>query len=124
MTAHPTCPLSIVIVGCGLGGLAAAHSLANAGHRVTVFEADTTAGEIGAGLQVSPNVSRILRKWGFRHELEQVVVSPSAATWRRCVFHVALSDGSLTIDCLRQHWRAHRLHLYKGHRGRERNPVL
>ncbi|KAF8532324.1 hypothetical protein JB92DRAFT_2689044 [Gautieria morchelliformis] len=76
-------PLSIVIVGCGLGGLAAAHCLTNAGHQVTVFEADTTAGEIGAGLQVSPNVSRLLWKWGFRHELEQVAVRPSAATWRR-----------------------------------------
>lgn len=86
-------PLSIVIVGCGLGGLAAAHCLTKAGHQVTVFEADRTAGEIGAGLQVSPNVSRLLWRWGFRHELEQVAVSPSAATWRRCMYHIRLWDS-------------------------------
>lgn len=48
------CPLNIVVVGCGLGGLAVAHTLASAGHNVTIIEAAPAIGDVGAGIQVSP----------------------------------------------------------------------
>ena len=41
--------LHIVVVGCGLGGLAAAHALAKAGHRITILEDAPAIGEVGAG---------------------------------------------------------------------------
>lgn len=48
--------LDIIIVGCGLGGLAAAYTLGKAGHKVTVLEAATELGEIGAGIQLAPSM--------------------------------------------------------------------
>lgn len=49
-----SCPLHILVIGCGLGGLSAAHTLAAAHHKVTLLEAATCIGEVGAGIQVSP----------------------------------------------------------------------
>lgn len=75
--------LDIVVVGCGLGGLAAAFCLAMAGHRITILESATTIGEIGAGIQVSPNLTRQLIRWGLAKRLQEVVVKPEALTFRR-----------------------------------------
>ncbi|MGZ5836778.1 MAG: FAD-dependent monooxygenase, partial [Xanthobacteraceae bacterium] len=47
--------LPIIVVGAGIGGLAAALGLAREGKRVIVFERSTTIGEIGAGIQLGPN---------------------------------------------------------------------
>ncbi|KAG9309242.1 FAD/NAD(P)-binding domain-containing protein [Chiua virens] len=76
-------PINIVVVGCGLGGLAAAFCLAEAGHTVTILEAASTIGEIGAGIQVSPNLTRLLIRWGLGDKLRQVSVKPEALTMRR-----------------------------------------
>lgn len=75
--------LNIILVGCGLGGLAAAHCLTQAGHKVTMIEAAPAIGEVGAGIQVSPNVSRLLLRWGLGPKLEQVAVRPQALVLRR-----------------------------------------
>ncbi|KAJ7057190.1 hypothetical protein C8F01DRAFT_1372472 [Mycena amicta] len=76
-------PLHFVIVGCGLGGLAAAHCLGRAGHRVTVFEGASKLEDVGAGIQISPNVSRLLIRWGLGHELRAAMVKPQSITFRR-----------------------------------------
>ena len=47
-----------------MGGLAAAIALAQGGADVTLLEAARELGEIGAGIQVFPNVSRFLIRWG------------------------------------------------------------
>ena len=75
--------LHILVVGCGMGGLAAAHCLGKAGHRITLFEAASAIGEVGAGIQITPNVSRLLRRWGAGDALERVGVRPEAIVLRR-----------------------------------------
>ena len=56
--------LNIGICGAGIGGLAAAIAICKAGAKVTVLEAAPELGEIGAGIQMTPNVARLLIKWG------------------------------------------------------------
>ncbi|KAJ4489914.1 hypothetical protein J3R30DRAFT_3417294 [Lentinula aciculospora] len=64
--------LDVLIVGGGIGGLATANALARVGHRVTVVEAVEVAGEIGAGIQLAANVTRILIRWGLGPKLEEI----------------------------------------------------
>ena len=54
----------IIVVGAGLGGLGAAIALQLAGHHAIVLEAAPALGEVGAGIQLLPNSSKILRGWG------------------------------------------------------------
>jgi len=56
--------LHVGICGGGMGGLAAAIAIARGGAKVTLLEAARELGEIGAGIQVFPNVSRLLIRWG------------------------------------------------------------
>ncbi|KAK2804762.1 hypothetical protein FQN51_001403 [Onygenales sp. PD_10] len=64
-------PFEILIVGAGLSGLGAAISCAAAGHDVRVLEAVKELAEIGAGLQITPNASRLLDHWGIQSSVLQ-----------------------------------------------------
>lgn len=57
--------LKILVVGAGLGGLGAAIALRLAGHNVAVLESAQEIGEVGAGIQVLPNSSKVLQSWGI-----------------------------------------------------------
>jgi len=64
--------LSVAIIGGGIGGLAAALSLLRAGADVHVYEQARTLSEVGAGIQVSPNASRVLHRLGLANSLAQM----------------------------------------------------
>jgi len=67
---------SVMIVGAGIGGLTAALALAQRGFRVTVFDQAQRLEEIGAGVQLSPNASRVLLALGLGEQLAPHVVAP------------------------------------------------
>ncbi|EJD00227.1 FAD/NAD-binding domain-containing protein [Fomitiporia mediterranea MF3/22] len=68
--------LHVIIVGCGVGGLSAAHCLSQAGHSVTVVESAHAFREVGTGIQISPNASRLLARWGLGDKLDELGVKP------------------------------------------------
>lgn len=73
--------MRFIIVGGGIGGLAAALALARGGHDVTVLEKAADFSEIGAGIQLAPNASRALEALGVLGAIEPSAVFPERITW-------------------------------------------
>ena len=73
-----TSPRTVVIAGAGIGGLTAALALAQRGFRVNVIEQAERLEAIGAGIQLSPNASRVLIGLGLGERLAPYVVAPQA----------------------------------------------
>jgi salicylate hydroxylase len=69
---------TIVVAGAGIGGLTAALALARQGFRVVVLEKAERLEEAGAGLQLSPNASRVLIDLGLQPRLGARAVTPDA----------------------------------------------
>ncbi len=74
---------SIAVVGGGIGGLSAALGLLRAGFDVQVYEQAPRITEIGAGIQISPNASRLLHRLGLREAMDRVGVFPEGVHQRR-----------------------------------------
>jgi 2-polyprenyl-6-methoxyphenol hydroxylase-like FAD-dependent oxidoreductase len=68
--------LSIAIVGAGMGGLAVAATLRAVGIDVQVYEQARQFGRIGAGIQMLPNSSRVLRHIGVEQKLRKTAFQP------------------------------------------------
>ncbi len=69
---------TIFVAGAGIGGLTAALALAAQGFRVVVLEKAERLEEAGAGLQLSPNASRVLTDLGLQPRLSPRAVTPDA----------------------------------------------
>ncbi len=80
LTHHPS---HILIAGGGIAGLSVALALARRGHRSIVIESRSGREEAGAGLQLSPNASHILLRWGLGSALSQTAVAPASLAIRR-----------------------------------------
>lgn len=72
-----TQPLQLIVAGGGIGGLAAAFVLARAGHAVTVLEQSAAFGEIGAGIQLGPNIFKMFDYLGLTEDINQVAFFPA-----------------------------------------------
>ncbi|MBU3739065.1 MAG: FAD-dependent oxidoreductase, partial [Rhodoferax sp.] len=68
----------LLIVGGGIGGLAAALACGRQGVPVQLFERSAEFSELGAGVQLGPNVVRRLQGWGLMPALHEVVSLPDA----------------------------------------------
>ncbi len=66
--------MKIVIVGGGIGGLAAALACANAGHNIQVLERQSKFTEIGAGIQLAPNAFHALDHLGVGKQVKDLAV--------------------------------------------------
>lgn len=58
-------PLRVLIVGAGIGGPAAAISLAKKGHKVTIFERANSTTDVGFAFRITPNSDRCLKHFGI-----------------------------------------------------------
>ena len=67
----------ILIAGAGIGGLTAALALLRDGHQVQLFEQATELREVGAGVQLSANGTRILLALGLGPAMQRVVCEPA-----------------------------------------------
>lgn len=68
----------VIVAGAGIAGLTAALALARAGLRTTVLEQAGKLEETGAGIQLSPNATRVLIALGLRERLAPSVIAPQA----------------------------------------------
>jgi len=74
--------LDVLIAGAGLGGLTTALALIQRGHRVRLFEQAAELREVGAGVQLGSNGSRVLISLGLREAMERVVCLPRGREFR------------------------------------------
>src|SRR5260370_22020693 len=71
---------TVVVAGAGIGGLTAALTIARHGYRVVVLEQAERLEETGAGIQLSPNASRVLIGLGLRERLVPHIAVPQELT--------------------------------------------
>jgi salicylate hydroxylase len=82
----------ILVAGGGIGGLAAAYALAHKGAQVTLLEQSSEFGEVGAGIQLGPNVVRILEAWGLGEALRGVAAFPECLRVRNAMNGAVLGE--------------------------------
>jgi salicylate hydroxylase len=80
----------VLVAGGGIGGLSAALACAGVGHRVAVHERALDATEVGAGVQLGPNVVKILYGWGLQKALSAVAAFPEQLTVRNASSSIKL----------------------------------
>jgi len=86
---------SIVIAGGGIGGLAAALRCAAPEVAVHVVERAKAFSEVGAGIQIGPNVTRILKAWGLDTAVQSVAAFPDFLRVRQA--HSGAQIGQLRL---------------------------
>ncbi|RZJ15886.1 MAG: FAD-dependent oxidoreductase, partial [Haliea sp.] len=74
-----------MIAGGGIGGLAAALATARAGWGVRLYEQSPVFSEVGAGIQLGPNVVRVLHGWGLADGLARVAAFPQQLEVRSAI---------------------------------------
>ncbi|HEY7580722.1 MAG TPA: FAD-dependent monooxygenase [Acetobacteraceae bacterium] len=72
----------ILIAGAGIGGIVAALALLQRGFAIELYEQSADLREIGAGVQISPNGSRVLRALGLQPAMQAIASVPTAKDMR------------------------------------------
>jgi salicylate hydroxylase len=107
----------IAIAGAGIAGLTTALSLLQRGWKVDVYEQASQLAEVGAGLQISPNGTRVLQSLGLEPALQAVVCQAKGKEIRMWNTGQRWKLFDLGDDCLQRfgapYWMVHRGDLHK-----------
>lgn len=92
--------MKALIAGGGIGGVTAALCLADAGIDVELYERSSVFSEVGAGIQISPNGVKVLKRLGLADELDAVAFRPEALEMRlgrtgRRIFSIPMRDEAI-----------------------------
>lgn len=93
----------IVIAGGGIGGLSTALACARAGGHVHLYERADEFSEVGAGIQLGPNVVRVLHSWGLKDALVGIVAFPTRVHFRSAVSGAVLGELPLGTEMVRRY---------------------
>ncbi|MEO8220756.1 MAG: FAD-binding protein [Specibacter sp.] len=92
----------VLVIGDGMAGLADALALRENGATVTLVENAPAFGEVGAGLQMASNASRVLKRWGLLEKALEIGVQPKRLVFRDAVIGVFVekveTDGDKARD--------------------------
>lgn len=117
MNATGTASPRIAIAGAGIGGLCTALALLQRGFAVDVYEQASQLGEVGAGLQLSPNGTRVLRALGLEAALATLVCEAARKEVRHYASGRRWKLFDLGADCRARfgapYWMVHRGDLHR-----------
>ena len=104
--------MKAIIKGGGIGGLTAALCLLKQGWNVAVFEKSELVDDAGAGIQISPNASRVFEQLGILDALKEKTFMPESLELRlgksgRQIFNIPLANYA------EQRWQAPYLHIHR-----------
>jgi salicylate hydroxylase len=104
-------PPRAIIAGAGIGGLAAAMALSQAGFKVAIYERTDKLEEFGAGLQITPNATRVLARLGVLERVRQLSSKPPAVLVLRGSDNAKLMR--LPLDDAERRWGAEYLVIHR-----------
>jgi salicylate hydroxylase len=106
--------MRIAIIGGGIGGLAASLFLQRAlpSAEIVIFEQARALGDVGAGIQLSPNATRLLGRVGVMDDLLSVAVKPQRSHQRRWRDGTVIASSPMG-DLIEQRFGAPYLHLHR-----------
>lgn len=104
--------MKVLIAGGGIGGLTAALCCYHFGHDVTVFEQAPELGDVGAGLQLSPNAIKVFEALGIAELIGEHAFRPRAIEARMGIsgseiFTIPLADHAA------EEWGSPYLHIHR-----------
>ena len=95
--------MKALIAGGGIGGITAALCLLEAGIDVELYERGAALGEIGAGIQISPNGVKVLDRLGLKPALDRVAFRPEALEMRVGMSGVRLFSIPMRDEAVRRY---------------------
>lgn len=95
--------LKVLVAGGGIGGVTAALCLAKLGHEISVFEQAPGVCEVGAGIQLSPNCTRVLHYLGLEEALRAIAFLPQGTQFRNWRTGRVIAESTLGDEAVKRY---------------------